>query len=165
VLSALKPPVRPTLVAAFLVALSPLSSAAWGVTRGAAPGGDAAVAATVPVAVPASSVSRASSRDRLRCLVMLPPEAFHVAYEGKRTVLRFSADVLNSGTGPFDVTGVCSTTRTPSLKVTQTILRFGRPPRHVKTVATRRWSHLDGHEHFHVQNFERYRLRAMGSST
>jgi hypothetical protein len=113
----------------------------------------------------AITAPQAAVRDRLPDLVMLPPEAFHVAYEGKRKVLRFSADVMNAGSGPFDVTGVRSSAKTPTLKVTQTILRFGGRPRHVKIPATMRWSQLDGHDHFHVQKFERYRLRSMGSAT
>ncbi len=96
---------------------------------------------------------------------MLPLEAFHVAYEGKRKVLRFSADMENVGGGPFDVTGVRSSTRTPYLKVTQNISLGAGKWRRVRTRARMRYSALDGHDHFHLLNFERYRLRAVGSTT
>lgn len=91
---------------------------------------------------------------------MLPLEAFHVAYEGKHKVLRFGADVANLGSGPLDITGIRPTLSQRDLHVSQSILRADGSRRTVKTKAVMRYETLDGHNHFHVQDFERYRLRA-----
>ncbi|WP_377017311.1 lysyl oxidase family protein [Arthrobacter sp. GCM10027362] len=90
---------------------------------------------------------------------MLPLEAFHVAYEGKHKVLRFGADVANGGDGPLDITGVRTSVMEPDLQVRQSILQAGGGQRTVKTRAVMRYESVDGHDHFHVKDFERYRLR------
>ena len=127
------------------------------------PAASSTVTARVPSRVTPSAPT--ATEARLPDLAMLPLEAFHVAYEGNRKVLRFSADMENLGRGPLDVTGVRSNTRTPYLTVTQNISLGARKWRRVSTRAVMRYSALDGHNHFHLLNFERYRLREVGSTT
>ncbi|MFE7630237.1 lysyl oxidase family protein [Kocuria sp. NPDC057446] len=107
----------------------------------------------------AATAAPAAPGDRLPDLVALPLQSFHVAYEDGEKVLRFGTDVLNDGDGPLDVTGVRPSVLEPDLKVSQNILRTDGTVRTVETAAVMRYATLDGHEHFHVQDFERYRLR------
>lgn len=97
--------------------------------------------------------------DLLPDLVMLPVQSFYVAYEGEKRVLRFGADVANAGDGPLDATGFRDSPRVADLQVTQNILQTGGGWRAVETDAVMRFEAVDGHDHFHVQEFERYRLR------
>lgn len=95
---------------------------------------------------------------------MLPLEAFHLSYEKEQKVLRFSTDVMNIGKGPLDMTGVRASTQDPELKVTQNILQADGTQRKVNTTAVMRYSAADEHDHFHVQEYERYQLRPIGES-
>jgi len=94
---------------------------------------------------------------------MLPLQSIHVGYEGQEKVLRFTADVLNDGDGPMQVTGVRPSTAEPELGVSQEILQADGGWRSVETGATMRYETVDGHDHFHLMEFERYRLRPEGS--
>lgn len=123
----------------------------------------------VPVATASDPSATAADgsvvpRDLLPDLVTLPLEAFHLTYEDKGKVLRFSTSVMNIGNGPLDITGVRSSVTDPNLKVTQTILRSDGSRRTVSTGAVMRYAVLDGHDHFHVQEYERYQLRPLGES-
>lgn len=126
--------------------------------------GGAKVSATPPLAAASTPhVSQAAVRDRLPDLVPFPPEALHVAYENGRKVLRFTASVENRGDGPLEVVGSRSSTATPDLKVVQNIYQTNGHVRPVRTNAIMRYSAADDHDHFHLQGFEQYRLRPVGS--
>lgn len=103
--------------------------------------------------------------DLLPDLVMLPLESFHVAYEGDQKVLRFTTNVLNGGNGPLDVTGSRAGVGALDLGVSQTILKADGSARTVKTKAIMRYEMVDGHDHFHVQDFERYQIRPENGTT
>jgi hypothetical protein len=110
------------------------------------------------------SVSPAASDDLLPDLVMLPLEAFHVAFEGNHKVLRFSSNVVNQGDGPLDLTGSRPNVQAPELKVTENILQPGGGHRAVNTLAVMKYAAADGHDHFHVMDFQRLRLRPAAGS-
>jgi hypothetical protein len=111
------------------------------------------------------SVSPAASDDLLPDLVMLPLEAFHVAFEGNQKVLRFSSNVVNQGDGPLDLTGSRPDVQTPELKVAENILQEDGGHRAVNTPAVMKYAVADGHDHFHVMDFQLLRLRpAEGSA-
>ncbi|GGG56732.1 hypothetical protein GCM10011374_19500 [Kocuria dechangensis] len=117
---------------------------------------------TAPAAAETSgsaTATPAAPGDRLPDLVMLPVRSFYVAYEGDKRVLRFGTDVANRGEGPLDLTGVRDSPREADLQVTQNILQTGGGWRSAETDAVMRFEAVDGHDHFHVQDFERYRLR------
>jgi hypothetical protein len=110
------------------------------------------------------SLSPAASDDLLPDLVMLPLEAFHVAFEGNHKVLRFSSNVVNQGDGPLDLTGSRPNVQAPELKVRENILQPGGGHRAVNTRAVMKFAAADGHDHFHVMDFQRLRLRPAESS-
>lgn len=129
-----------------------------------APRGTDAARASTPNSTAQSSASPqqespAVKGDRLPDLIMLPLESFHVAYEGDQKVLRFTTNVLNGGNGPLDVTGSRASVLDLDLSVAQSILNSDGSARTVKTKAIMRYETVDGHEHFHVQDFERYQIR------
>jgi hypothetical protein len=105
----------------------------------------------------------AAAGDLLPDLVMLL-EAFQVRIEGNHKVLRFTSNVLNQGDGPLDLTGSRPNVQAPELKVTENILQAGGGQRTVKTRALMKFASADGHNHFHVMDFERLRLRPAESS-
>ncbi|TDK24735.1 hypothetical protein E2F48_13060 [Arthrobacter crusticola] len=113
--------------------------------------------------VPGTAASEPAA-DVLPDMAMLPLETFRLAYEGDERVLRFDTDVINNGPGPVDVTGERKNTMTPDLKVKQNILLEDGSTREVDTDAILRYETFDGHEHFHFQDFERYRMRPEGGS-
>src|SRR5664279_146191 len=152
---------------AVAVAVVMLTCSCTGANRGALPAANET--STVPAATTSSpsaaaATSSGGASDLLPDLVMLPLEAFHLTYEDNGKVLRFSADLMNMGDGPLDMTGVRSSVTDPDLKVTQTILRSDGSQRTVNTGAVMRYSALDGHDHFHVQDYERYQLRPAGEN-
>lgn len=126
-------------------------------------GGAHVSAAPPPAAASTQHAPQAAVRDRLPDLVMLPLEALHVAYENGHKVLRFSSGVENRGDGPLEVVGSRSDTETPDLKVVQNIYQTNGHIRQVPTSAVLRYSSRDGHDHFHLQDFEQYQLRTVGS--
>jgi hypothetical protein len=135
-----------------------------------APAGSEAARTSVPAPTAQGSASAqqeppAANGDMLPDLVMLPLESFHVAYEGDQKVLRFTTNVLNGGNGPLDVTGSRASVQALDLAVSQSILKSDGSARTVKTKAIMRYEMVDGHDHFHVQDFERYQIRPENGST
>lgn len=125
------------------------------------PQGDAALSPpeTTTAAVEASPTASGAAGDLLPDLVMLPLQSIHIGYDGGEKVLRFTADVLNDGDGPMQVTGTRSGPEEPDLKVSQEILQANGGWRSVETDAVMQYETVDGHDHFHLQEFERYRMR------
>jgi hypothetical protein len=130
----------------------------------ASPASSTTSAATSAEAAPGSVAATPAKGDLLPDLTMLPLEAFHVAYEGDRKVLRFGAVLLNNGPGPLDIKGARKNVQDRDLHVTQAILQAEGGTREIKTKAIMRYEVEDGHDHFHVQNFERYQLRPVDST-
>ncbi len=130
-----------------------------------APQGDASLSPTetsAPTPVETSPTTSGAG-DLLPDLVMLPLQSIHVGYDGKEKVLRFTADVFNDGDGPLQVTGVRSGPEEPDLQVSQEILQVDGGWRLVETDAIMRYETVDGHDHFHLQEFQDYRMRPEGS--
>lgn len=90
---------------------------------------------------------------------MLPLQSIHIGYDRGEKVLRFTADVLNDGDGPMQVTGTRSSTEERDLLVSQDILQANGDFRSVETDAIMRYETVDRHDHFHLQEFQRYRMR------
>ena len=117
-------------------------------------------AAKPPITAPA-----AAAKDQLPDLAMLPLSQFYLDYDHGRRIVRFSTLVENLGDGPFEVVGSRPNKKTRDLKVVQNIHETDGRIRHIATRAIMRFSFLDMHDHFHVQNFEEYKLRPEGSTT
>jgi hypothetical protein len=145
------------------------ASIAFALSSCAPQDGDASDSSVSPApavveAEPAATAATGAPDDRLPDLVMLPLQSIHVGYEGEKKVLRFTADVINDGDGPMQVTGVRPSTTDPDLRVSQDILQADGEWRSVETDAVMRYETVDGHDHFHFQEFQRYRLRPEDSS-
>jgi hypothetical protein len=73
-------------------------------------------------------------------------------------LLRFTARVLNGGSGTFELTGTKNAGETTTMStVTQRIFDDAGGSSVVSTPATMIWAG-DGHNHWHVKNLEQYRL-------
>ncbi len=141
------------------VALITCSCSTQGTPSAPEPSAEPSPSASVP-----ATAGTEPAADVLPDLSMLPLEVFRLAYEGEERVLRFDTDVVNNGPGPADVTGYRKSTKSRDLKVKQNILLEDGSFRQVDTDAIMRYETFDGHEHFHFQDFERYRMRPEGGS-
>jgi len=86
------------------------------------------------------------------------------ALKGHR-LLRFTTILVNEGRGPIDVVGrrACrSTSRCPTMTVRQRIRRTDGSWTSVATTARMRFEVGDHHRHWHVVDFEGYRLWRLG---
>jgi len=104
--------------------------------------------------------------DKLPDLAMLAP--FDVRLETSptgRRLLRFSTVLVNIGSGPFRMYGYDPTDGVASigdtLKVRQRILRSDGTYRERATTATMAWAKADGHNHFHVQDLQWFKLQTL----
>jgi len=113
--------------------------------------------------VPAQAV--AAPRDLLPNLRMARPSQFHVTREttvrgSHRRLLRFTATMVNVGTGRFVVRGhrACATSACPLMTLEQRILRSDGSIRSVPSSEKAKFNVGDGHDHWHVLHVERYQL-------
>jgi hypothetical protein len=112
------------------------------------------VLAALGVAAPA-----AAATDRLPDLQMGGVDEFSIdtkTIPGHR-LLRYTAIIINMGTGPFEVHGQRPDTSTPTMSVTQRIYDTDGGYRDVVTPATMYYAG-DGHNHWHVTDLESARL-------
>jgi hypothetical protein len=142
-----------------------------------------AVVALVGILPPAPVVA-GSLTDLLPDLRMAKPVDVHLcgvetAFDacpapiaGTHHVLRFSATVVNTGAGPFQVGGhrdaTCDPTNDPSCPATmstvQDVLQSDHKTwRTVPENAVQQYDTGDGHHHWHVIGFERYELFRMST--
>lgn len=85
------------------------------------------------------------------------------ASDGRR-LLRFTAIMVNVGAGPFEAHGQRPDTDTPTMTVTQRIYNAAGGYRDTRTPATMFFSG-DGHDHWHIEDLQRYRLRGLDGQT
>ena len=76
-------------------------------------------------------------------------------------LLRYTAVIVNEGTGPFELSGQRPDTSTPEMSVTQRIYGDGGGHRDVETPATMYFAG-DGHNHWHVKDLESSELTHRG---
>jgi hypothetical protein len=119
---------------------------------------------------PLAAPTQAAVVDKLPDLAMLAP--FDIRLETSptgRRLLRFSTVVVNLGSGPFRLYGYDPTDGVASigdtLKVRQRILRSDGTYRERSTTATMVYVTADGHNHFHVQDLQRFKLQTLGGTT
>ncbi len=109
------------------------------------------------------AVNTVATNALLPDLVMLPLTEFHLHRYNGRPILRFSALAKNIGAGPFEVTGSRPSTGTADMDVVQTVHHADGGKVTIPTDAVMRFSAFDKHDHFHVQDFEEYRLAPVGA--
>ena len=89
-------------------------------------------------------------------LRMAPLTDVFSVMSGAQRQLRFSATILNTGAGPFELLGARASTSDP-MTVEQHIYHSLNPVEDVATTATMFFAG-DGHTHWHVKDLETYRL-------
>jgi hypothetical protein len=107
----------------------------------------------------------AQPRAQLPDLRMAKPQDIRLTREHGRRLLRFTTTIVNEGRGPMDVVGkrTCrSTARCPTMRVRQRIRRTDGSWEVRATSARMQYEVGDGHRHWHLVDFEQYRLYRLG---
>ena len=113
--------------------------------------GASSLALAVAVALPAPV---AVAADYLPDLGMAHPSDLRIENSGGRKLLRYTAIVVNVGRGPFEVHGVRADT-TSAMTVTQRISDDSAAGYRDVSVPTAEMFYAgDGHDHWHVRDFE-----------
>jgi len=129
----------------------------------------ALVLALMAIAVGPAAVVRAGvSPEKLPDLAMLPPFDFHLETTGDdRRLLRFSTVSVNVGPGRFRIYGIDADDGVADhediLSVVQMIKHEDGSWSQRDTTAKMSWSG-DGHDHWHVLNFQKFKLVTLDSS-
>jgi hypothetical protein len=113
-----------------------------------------------------ASTSAAESRLLLPDLRMAKPTDVRLVRVGGRRLIRFTTIIVNEGRGPMDAVGrrTCrSVRRCPTMTVRQRIQRADGSWVVRRTDARMQYEVGDGHRHWHVVDFEQYRLFRLGT--
>jgi hypothetical protein len=103
-----------------------------------------------------------AAADLLPDLAMAPLRDVRLQVANGRRLLRFTAEIINVGAGPFELHGARSPTEDDMTSVTQRVYDDAGGWRERATVATMFFAG-DGHLHWHVRNLERYELQPLDS--
>lgn len=112
-----------------------------------------------------ASAASAAPRLQLPDLRMAKPRDVRLVREHGRRLLRFTTIVVNEGRGPMDVVGKrsCrSLSRCPTMSVRQRLRRTDGTWQVRQTDARMQYEVGDGHRHWHLVDFEEYRLYRLG---
>lgn len=114
---------------------------------------------------PAAAVRAGQSPAKLPDLAMVPPFDFRIENNAGRRLLRFSTVSVNVGAGPFRMYGSDDDGNAEIgdvLSVVQWIKHEDGTWSQRDTTAQMSWSG-DGHDHWHVIDFQRFKLRSLDS--
>jgi hypothetical protein len=114
-----------------------------------------------------ASTSAAGSRLLLPDLRMAKPTDVRLVRVGGRRLVRFTTIIVNEGRGPMDAVGrrTCrSIRRCPRMTVRQRIQRANGSWVVRRTDARMQYEVGDGHRHWHLVDFEQYRLFRLGTA-
>lgn len=114
---------------------------------------------------PAATVRAGQSPEKLPDLAMLAPFDFRIENNGGQRLLRFSTVQVNVGPGPFRMYGSDddgTADHGDVLSVVQWIKHEDGTWSQRDTTAHMSWSG-DGHDHWHVIDFQRFKLRSLDS--
>jgi hypothetical protein len=111
-------------------------------------------------AVPVTAVGAVTPR--MPDLGMGPLRDFVIVRPPGARLLRFTTEIVNVGTGPFEVTGRRASTLNRTMTVWQRVYNDDGSSTSGRTAATMSYSG-DDHDHWHVNNLERYSIRPVGS--
>ena len=112
-----------------------------------------------------ASASAAGSRLLLPDLRMAKPTDVRLVRVGGRRLIRFTTIIVNEGRGPMDAVGrrtCASIRRCPRMTVRQRIRRADGSWVVRRTDARMQYEVGDGHRHWHLVDFEQYRLFRLG---
>lgn len=115
---------------------------------------------------PAATVRAGQSPEKLPDLAMLAPFDFRIENNGGQRLLRFSTVQVNVGPGPFRMYGSDedgTADHGDVLSVAQWIKHEDGTWTQRATTAQMSWSFDDGHEHWHLIDFQRFKLRSLDS--
>jgi hypothetical protein len=115
---------------------------------------------------PAAAVRAGQSPEKLPDLAMLPPFDFRIEGDGGQRLLRFSTVQVNVGPGRFRILGHASDgTANPGdiLSVVQWIKHEDGTWSQRPTDARMSWSFDDGHDHWHLIDFQKFKLVSLES--
>lgn len=110
----------------------------------------------------------AAPRVQLPDLRMAKPRDVRLTREHGRRLLRFTTIIVNEGRGPMDVVGrrSCrSISRCPTMRVRQRLRRTDGTWQVRTTDARMQYEVGDGHRHWHLVDFEEYRLYRLGTAS
>jgi hypothetical protein len=97
-------------------------------------------------------------------LAMAPLRDFQIDTSTGPRLLRFSAEIVNVGTGPFELRGRRASTSVPTMTVRQRVANADRTKTWRRTPASMFYAG-DGHNHWHVKDLERYTITPVSSDT
>lgn len=111
---------------------------------------------------PAQALTAAPAADRLPDLAMAPLRDLQIQVtSGNRRLLRFTAEIVNLGAGPFELRGSRAAGESLMTTVVQRIYDDAGGSRTVATPAVMFFAG-DGHTHWHVNDLEKYELVPLG---
>jgi hypothetical protein len=113
--------------------------------------GAAALVTAVVLALPASA---AFATDYLPDLGMAHPSDLRITNSNGRKLLRYTAIVVNVGTGPFEVHGARPDTSSPMTVIQRIYGDSAGGYRDVSVPGAEMFYAGDGHNHWHVRDFE-----------
>ena len=122
--------------------------------------GAVALASLLLVVAPVPRAGAATPR--LPDLGMAPLRDFVIDRSTGPRLLRFTTEIVNVGAGPFLLTGRRSSTAYGVMTVWQTLRNTDGSSSSGRTGALMQYSG-DGHDHWHVQDLERYTIQRVGS--
>ncbi len=125
-----------------------------------------AIALTGVLLPSAAATARIPRTTRVPDLGMAPLTDFQIdttTVTGKR-LLRFTAEIVNVGTGPFELRGRRSATTDTEMSVRQRIINADGTRSMLPTGASMVYAG-DGHDHWHVKDLERYTIHPVDSDT
>ncbi len=109
---------------------------------------------------PAAEATTARSPD----LGMAPLGDFRIDTATEQRLLRFTAEIVNVGSAPFQLRGRRSTTTAADMSVRQRIVNDDGTKAWRRTGASMFYAE-DGHNHWHVRDLERYTIHPVNSDT
>ncbi len=119
--------------------------------------------ALLPSAAATATMARSA---RVPDLAMAPLGDFQIdtATVAGQRLLRFTAEITNVGTGPFELRGRRSATTVAEMSVQQQVVNPDGTKSLRPTGATMIYAG-DGHDHWHVKDLERYTIHPVDSDT
>jgi len=112
----------------------------------------------------ATAALRTTRSARVPDLGMAPLRDFQMDTSTGRRLLRFTAEIVNVGTGPFELRGRRSDTTVAEMSVMQRIFNADGTKSMRPTGASMIYAG-DGHDHWHVKDLERYTIHPLDSDT
>ena len=126
-------------------------------------GAVAAVSVAAVAVVPTLAGPRAIGDPLLPDLDQAAPSNVGIEANGKKFDLTFDSAVDNVGDGPLIIHGSRASVSEPTMLATQRVQTEGGGTKDVPSAGSLRYVQSVGHSHWHLEGFDRYELRRVGS--